>query len=174
MSRQLWRGAPPILRSKARFLQSCGSRMGLPSISDCPPVVRAHRSLGREPPKDLEGALQEPLPWASAPSPLPGTYMTWNELFSFKKKEKERKKERERREKKVNQTPKICPAVARPPSTHLIFSGWIFAVLVLSTYLSRNECPWGRGRGLSPSSPQSPECTPTSSPFMGTPSPPTL
>lgn len=31
--------------------------------------------------------------------------------------------------------------LAWSPSTDLVFSGWIFAVLVFSTYLSRNECP---------------------------------
>lgn len=79
-------GQPPFSGQRQGFSSRVGFAWGLPSISDCPQAVKSYGSLGGEPPKDLEGSLQEPLPWASAPSPLPSTHMTWNELFSFKKK----------------------------------------------------------------------------------------
>lgn len=58
-------------------------------------------------------------------------------------------------------------------SLDLVFSGWSFAVLALSTYLSRNECPRGGGPWASaPCSTEPPNALLPQAPFGGHPSSP--
>ena len=51
----------------------------------------------------------------------------------------------------------------------LVFSGWSFAVLALSTYLSRNECPRGSGAVASAPCPTEPRMHSYLKPLWGHP-----